>query len=48
MALDHVTHAIYLAAADTEGLEPATASRPEPRPHIKPDTFIILTVSPSR
>jgi DNA-binding beta-propeller fold protein YncE len=48
MALDPVTHAVYLAAAETEGFEPATADRPEPRAHIKPDTFMILTVSPSR
>ncbi len=48
MALDPATHNVYLAAAETEGFEPATAERPEPRPHIKPDSFMILTVAPSR
>jgi DNA-binding beta-propeller fold protein YncE len=47
MALDPTTHNVYLAAVETEGFEPATAERPEPRPHIKPDTFMILTVSPA-
>ncbi len=42
------THEVNLAAAETEGLAPTAANRPGPRPHIKPDTFMILTVGPSR
>jgi DNA-binding beta-propeller fold protein YncE len=45
MALDPTTHTIYLAAAETEAAEPATAEKPEPRPRMKPDTFMILIVS---
>ena len=48
MALDPSTHTIYLAAAETDGFDPATPEHPHPRPHIKPDTFMILTVSASR
>ena len=44
MALDPSTHTIYLAAAETEGFDPPTDKHPEPRPHIKPDTFMILIV----
>jgi YVTN family beta-propeller protein len=47
MALDPLTHTIYMAAADTEGFDPPTEKNPEPHPHIKPDTFMILTVSAS-
>jgi hypothetical protein len=46
MALDPATHRIYLAAADTEGVDPPTPQHPGPRPHIKPDSFMILTVGP--
>ena len=48
MALDPMTHKIYLAAAEIEGFDPPTESHPDPRPRIKPDSFMILTVSPSR
>jgi YVTN family beta-propeller protein len=44
MALDPSTHRLYLAAAETEGFDPPTAKNLEPHPHIKPDTFMILTV----
>jgi YVTN family beta-propeller protein len=44
MALNPTTHQIYMSAAQTEGFDPPTEQRPEPRPHIKPDTFMILTV----
>lgn len=47
MALDPATHLIYLAAAQTAGFELPTAQRPTPRPHIKPETFMILIVGPS-
>ena len=48
MALDPVTDVIYLSAAETEGFDPPTAKHPEPRPHVKPDTFMLLTVAPSK
>jgi YVTN family beta-propeller protein len=44
MAVDPVTHQIYLAAAETDGSEAPTAQHPDPRPKIKPDTFKILVV----
>jgi YVTN family beta-propeller protein len=44
MALDPTTHAVYLAAARTEGFEPPTDKHPEPRPHVKQGTFMILRV----
>ena len=44
MALDPTTHDLYLAAAETDGFDPPTDKYPESRPHIKPDTFMILTV----
>lgn len=45
MALDPATHDIYLSAAETEGFDPATKEHPEPRPHVKPDTFMVIRVS---
>jgi len=44
MALDPLTHQLYLAAAETNGFDQPTAKHPHPRPHIKPETFMILTV----
>ncbi len=44
MALNPITHQLYLAAAETEGFDPPNEQHPYPRPHIKPDTFMILTV----
>jgi len=44
MALDPSTHQLYLAAAETEGFETPLLNHPDPRPHIKSDTFMILTV----
>lgn len=46
MALDPSTHRLYLAAAESEGFDPPDEKHPEPRPHLKPDTFMILTVGP--
>ncbi|MBF0562631.1 MAG: YncE family protein [Alphaproteobacteria bacterium] len=48
MALAPTTHRIYLAAAETDGVDPPTAERPHPRPHFKPGSFVILTVEPKR
>jgi len=47
MALDPATHQIYLVAAETEGFDPPNEKHPTPRPHIKPDTFMVLTVTPT-
>ena len=44
MALDPSSHRIYLVAAETDGVEPATADRPHPHPHFKPGSFMVLTV----
>ena len=44
MALDPLTHQLYLAAAETDGVDQPTAKHPHPRPHIRPETFMILTV----
>jgi YVTN family beta-propeller protein len=46
MALDPATHQLYLAAAETDGFDPATPEHPHPRPHMKPDSFMIVTVAP--
>jgi len=46
MALNPSTHEIYLVGAETEGFDPPNDKHPEPRPHIKPDTFMVLTVAP--
>jgi hypothetical protein len=46
MALDPATHRIYLAAAETDGFDPPTENHPHPRPHLKPESFMILTVGP--
>jgi YVTN family beta-propeller protein len=45
MALDPLSHTIYLVAAETEGFDPSTEQHPEPRPHIKPHTFMVLIVT---
>ena len=48
MALDPTTHRIYLAAAETDGVDtgvgPSSPERPHPHPPLKPGTFMILTV----
>ncbi len=47
MTLNPATHEIYLVAAETEGFDPPNEKHPTPRPHIKPDTFMVLTVTPT-
>lgn len=47
LALDPATHRLYLAAAETDGFEPATGEHSHPRRHIKPGTFMILAVEES-
>ncbi len=44
MTLDPLTHTVYLAAAETEGFDPPSEKHPEPRPHVKPDTFMVLVI----
>ncbi|HTD07186.1 hypothetical protein [Undibacterium sp.] len=47
MALDPVSHKIYLVAADTEIAEAPTEKNPHPRPKLKPGSFKLITVSPN-
>jgi hypothetical protein len=46
MALDPTTHQIYLVTAETDGFDPPTVERPNPRPHMKPNSFMVLMVAP--
>ena len=44
MALDPVSHRIYLITADFGPAPAPTADRPHPRPSIVPDSFVLLVV----
>jgi YVTN family beta-propeller protein len=46
MALDPVTHKIFLAAARLGDTPAPTADQPHPRPNIVPDSFVILVAEP--
>jgi YVTN family beta-propeller protein len=46
MALNPTTHDLYLAAAETNVIGPLSVNPPPERPHMKPDSFMILTVHP--
>jgi hypothetical protein len=46
MAIDPVSHKLYLVAAETEPAEAVTQQKPSPRARLKPDTFTLITVSP--
>ena len=46
MALDPVTHKIYLVAAETEHEEALNQQKPIPHARLKPGTFTLITVSP--
>jgi hypothetical protein len=47
MAIDPVSHRIYLVGAEVEPAEMATSQQePAPRRRLKPDTFTLITVSP--
>jgi DNA-binding beta-propeller fold protein YncE len=46
MALDPVTHKIFMAAAKLEAAPPATEAEPHPQPAIVPDSLSILVVQP--
>jgi len=44
IALDYKTHRLYLPTAEYGETPAATADNPNPRPPIKPGTFVILEV----
>jgi hypothetical protein len=46
MALDPVTHRVYLVTADFGPTPAATAEQPRPRPAIVPGTFALIVVEP--
>jgi YVTN family beta-propeller protein len=46
MALDPITHKIYLAAAQFGPTPPATAEQPNPRAPLVADSFVILVAQP--
>lgn len=46
MALDPLTHRIYLAAARLGDPPPPTPDQPHPRPTIAPDSFVVLVAEP--
>ncbi len=46
MALDTVSHKIYLATAEFGPTPDSSPTQPRPRPPIVPDTFVILVVQP--
>jgi len=46
IALDSKTHHLYLPAAEYLPAPPATADNPNPRPQIKPNTFVVIEVAP--
>ncbi len=46
LAIDPVSHKVYLVAAETEPAEASTQQKPSPRARLKPGTFTLITVSP--
>jgi len=48
MAIDPVSHKVYLVAAETEPVDAdaGTQQKPAVRAHLKPDTLTLITVSP--
>lgn len=46
MAIDPVSHKLYLVAAETEAVGAVEQGKPAPRARSKPDTFTLITVSP--
>jgi YVTN family beta-propeller protein len=46
MAIDPVSHNVYLVAAEIEPAEASAQHMPAPRARLKPDTFTLITVSP--
>jgi DNA-binding beta-propeller fold protein YncE len=45
LAIDPVSHKVFLVAAETEPAEAASQQKPAPRARLKPDTFTLITVS---
>jgi YVTN family beta-propeller protein len=48
IAVDKKTHHIFLPAADLDDPPPPTTENPHPRPKIKPGTFVILDIMPTK
>jgi DNA-binding beta-propeller fold protein YncE len=48
MALDEVSHRVFLVTADFGPAAPASAEHPRPRPSILPGTFRLLVIAPAR
>jgi DNA-binding beta-propeller fold protein YncE len=46
MAIDPVSHRIYLVSAEPEAVDAAAAQPPARRPRLKPGTFTLITVAP--
>jgi DNA-binding beta-propeller fold protein YncE len=46
LAIDPVSHKVYLVTAETEPAEATTQPKESHRPRFKPDTFTLITVSP--
>jgi len=46
MALDPVSHRIYLVAAEIDHVDQPTEQQPHPRPQLKEDTFTLITTAP--
>jgi YVTN family beta-propeller protein len=46
IALDAITHRIYLPAASFAPPPPSTLEKPRPRPSMIPDSFVILVLAP--
>jgi YVTN family beta-propeller protein len=46
MALDPISHQIYLVAAEIDHVDQPTEQQPHPRPQLKADTFTLITVAP--
>jgi hypothetical protein len=48
IALDSVTHRLYLPAASFSPTPPPTPEKPKPRAAMVPDTFVILVLAPKK
>jgi DNA-binding beta-propeller fold protein YncE len=46
LAIDPVSHKVYLVAAETDPAKVITKQKTIPHAHLKPDTFTLITVSP--
>lgn len=48
LAIDPASHRVFLAAAEFEAAPAAVAGQPHVRPAMKPDSFVILVVTPAQ